>query len=178
MPHLAEHNHKILRSRVVAKKYIESGLIIEFSYQKLPDKMGQRESKRYLSLVLTYDYEGYMHALNLDYVSFRELNKLARGTGLILSEEIKEIRKLNIPALNIEDPKGFYQSMIKKSPILTSSYRQYNIDRITGSVKAIDYLFTGDIGMKIGGKDDDKDLRIDEAANILDDIADGIIENL
>ena len=107
------------KEHVLNKNYIESGMIIKFSYKKVN---GQK--KDYMVIVVDKNHDGKMHAINAHEVSPGSL----AGLGVKTSERLKRARNIDLPIIENMDRAG------------TQGYRTFIVGNIN-DVIAIEWPF-------------------------------------
>tara|TARA_B100000131_G_scaffold306091_1_gene332797 strand:+ start:381 stop:839 length:459 start_codon:yes stop_codon:yes gene_type:complete len=136
----SQHRRNIISEKSSTKMKIVPGSIIRFSYSGK-----EVNDNRPLVLVLNPRYRGYLHGLNVSYLTESNLKQLLNLMRETTQGRIKRLLKLRLPLLkaDIGDPYKFYHSRLKSylkgKP---DCYRTYKYNGI-GGIRIIDYKFKG-----------------------------------
>ena len=87
------HNKNILKEQSSSKGKIEPGHIVTFSYSGK-----EVNTPRPMVLVLHPNYNGKMHALNIEYIPEATLKQLWKITKVTLQGKIERLVKLRLPS--------------------------------------------------------------------------------
>tara|TARA_R110001592_G_scaffold123185_4_gene330796 strand:+ start:3527 stop:3982 length:456 start_codon:yes stop_codon:yes gene_type:complete len=141
--HLRSKESQILISPSVLQK----GMIIQCRYKNLDKK-----SKEYMFVVLNKSFRGKMHLLSLNSMSPKQLNDLARMTGVRWIPKYEK-RGLDFEKLIMKESSSrFYHKKLAKGmdKDFNNSYRTFFVNKLS-SVKLVDYLFDEDIENLLNG---------------------------
>jgi len=144
MAYFSQHVSRIGRKYNIPLASMEPGIIVEMRYTKLPDpkRNGLRETKTYLMLVM---HPGggavsHTHCVTLESISTVMIDKLVKKYGVVNSKFLQNVRRINLPHLNIENPKKFYINE-SNTQLFEGTYRTL-IPSSINSIKIINYNFT------------------------------------
>ena len=136
MKHLNEHLRRANQKLAIAKGQLNKGMVIEIMYK--PDK---GNLKRYVLTVLNPSFQGKMHAISMENVSYGDYASFVESTGIKYIPKFQKYRGVDIPKVTMDiSSNRFYYSRVKGAPSLDTSYRMFNINKIN-SVRLIDYNF-------------------------------------
>lgn len=146
-PHFNWYKSKIKQRYPLARTFMESGMLVEVMY--VPEYSGSTNT--YIALLLHKGSGIYrltskmkMHLLSLENLQPRIFNQLVGHVGLEFSTYFKNVRKLSLEKLLMEQrsAKRFYIKELK--PHITTkfddTYRTFNIGNVK-RIKIIDFDF-------------------------------------
>lgn len=134
-------------SRHVEKRYnvnrnnLESGMMVELFY-----KPKNKPIKNYIGILLHTGFESHgstkLHFLTVEDVQPRHFNDFVKNVGLEDSTYFKDVRKLKIEKLFIEEEQKFYITEIRNEldGMFKNSYRTFLTSNIT-STRVLKYKF-------------------------------------
>ena len=136
MKHLNEHLRRANQKLAIAKAQLNKGMVVELLYK--PDK---GNIKRYVLTVLNPSFQGKMHAISMENISYSEYASFVESVGIMYIPKFQKYRGVNIPKVTMNvSSNRFYYGSVKSTSTLDSSYRVFNISKIN-SVRLIDYDF-------------------------------------
>lgn len=142
------HYSKIRERYFLPKTRFEKGMLVQIGYTSKEKEV----SKQYIAIVLNPRYNGYMHSLSLENVTYNQLNYFADITGLKAITTIKGFKKLDISKLIMDKSSyRFYNKEVKYflDHFGVDSYRTFILNRFTQNF-ILDYNFKKRILKKYG----------------------------
>jgi len=143
-----QHRNRILRRVPITHDRLQKGMVIIGNYT--PDSKeykikGWDVPKEYILLILNKNYEGYVHALNLDIFDIGTLDDLVEQYGLKYLYYGQKTIGVDIPTLKMElSSKRFYDRVLKKLvQEHPKAYRQMTITQFA-YYQVVDYNFPED----------------------------------
>jgi len=143
MSYISQHTNRIGKKFTIPWLSLEPGMVVEVSYRKLPDKNGIRQVKTYLMLVMHPGKWGgvkHTHCLKMENVSISVIKYLVKTYGVIDTKSLQKVRRINLPLLDIGNPKYFYLNEIKGESKFEDTYRTLILGSLL-TIRAIDYNF-------------------------------------
>ncbi len=139
--YLVAHKKNFLKENNVSKADLVPGAIIQFTYLDEDRKMTKP-----LVVVLNQAYQGNIHAIRIDEILPKNVQRLVEEIKLWYSKRLNEKVNQRLPLLkvNVGTPKSFYENklraLIPKLLKTEDCYREYKLNRIS-ALRVIEYRF-------------------------------------
>ena len=139
--YLTAHKKNFLLEINFSKADLQPGAIVQFTYLNEEKKITKP-----LVVVLNPIYQGNMHAIRIDEILPKNVQKLVDEIKLWYSKRLddKVNQRLPLVKVNVGSPKSFYEQKLRKLiPKLLKTedcYREYKLNRMS-AVKLIQYRF-------------------------------------
>jgi len=132
---------------IITQSQLEKGMIIQSRYTNLDNK-----SNNYMFVVLNGGFDGKIHLLSLNEMTSKQLNDMARRTGIRMIPRFQK-RGLDFEKLVMnESSRRFYHRKLAKNmdKMYNNSYRTFFTNKLR-SVFLVDYRFDKDIEDMLNG---------------------------